>query len=51
MRNELTLSSALYNNIAKPIIADKELSEFEKSVRLGNVITKEVVSESRQGKE
>ena len=42
-RNELTLSSALYKQIAKPIIADAELSEFEKSVRLGSVLTKELL--------
>ena len=45
-RNELTLSSALYKQIAKPIIADAELSEFEKSVRLGSVLTKELLSDT-----
>ena len=50
IKNDLKLSAALYTHIAKPIITDSKLSEFEKNVNLGSILTKELLSDTSQVK-
>lgn len=45
IQNEQKLSSAFYKQITKPILTNKNLSEFDKNVRLRRILAKELLSD------